>query len=380
MALRLPHGFTTAGVPGGIKPDGDLDVGILVADRPASWAGTFTRNAAAAPCIGWCRDAQKNEVRAIVVNSGNANACTGREGEHAVEATASAAARVLGCSPHEVLVASTGTIGVRLPVERVTGALPAAVEALEHDGETFARSILTTDTHMKTSVAAAGDATVVGIAKGAAMLAPNMATMLAFLVTDAAAPEEGLQPLLNEAVHLSFDRISVDACESTNDSVFLMSSGLVTVDREILARAVSSVCADLAEQMVRDAEGGSKLVRIQITGASDDEHAAALGRAIAASSLWRAAVTGGDPNWGRAMAAMGAQDRSLDPSRVSLAIGPETLFDRGQPCGSIEAARKAMSTDDFTLSCVVGTGPGTAEILSTDMSPAYVELNAGGTT
>ena len=198
-------------MPAGIKPDGDLDLGILVADRPAAWAGTFTRNAAAAPCIGWCRGAQNNEVRAIVVNSGNANACTGSEGEHAVEATATAAAQALGCAPDEILVASTGTIGVRLPVDRLTGALPAAVGAVEQDGESFARSILTTDTPMKTSVVMAGDATVMGIAKGAAMLAPNMATMLAFLVTDAIAPPEGLQPLLNEVVRLSFDRISVDA-------------------------------------------------------------------------------------------------------------------------------------------------------------------------
>jgi glutamate N-acetyltransferase/amino-acid N-acetyltransferase len=291
-----------------------------------------------------------------------------------------ATAQALGCSPHEVLVASTGTIGVRLPVELLTRALPTAVGALDRDAETFARSILTTDTYMKTSALMAGPATVVGIAKGAAMLAPNMATMLAFLVTDAVVPEEGLQGLLNEAVHNSFDRISVDACESTNDSVFLMSSGRTAVEPKVLAGALNGVCAELAEQMVRDAEGGTKFVRIQVTGATDDDHAAALGRSIAASSLWRAAVSGGDPNWGRAVAAMGAQDRSLTLGEISLAIGPETLFDQGQPCGSVDAARKAMSTDEFTVSCIVGSGPGAAEILSADLSTDYVELNAGGTT
>ncbi len=380
MALTLPPGFTSGGVPAGIKSDGDFDLGVLVADSPAPWAGTFTRNAAAAACVGWCRAALSADVRAIVVNSGNANACTGHEGERAVEATATAAAREIGCAPHEVLVASTGTIGVPLPVKRLTDALPTAIGGLGADAETFARSILTTDTDMKTSVAMAGEATVVGIAKGAAMLAPNMATMLAFITTDAGAPEEGLQPLLDEAVHLSFDRISIDACESTNDSVFLMSSGRVMVDRKVLAGAVRAICADLAEQMVRDAEGGSKLVRIQVTGGTDDDHAAVLGRAIAASSLWRAAVSGGDPNWGRVLAAMGAEDRSLNPAEVSLAIGPETLFDRGELAGSMDSARKAMSGDEFTLSCVVGTGPGAAEILSTDLSADYVKLNAGGTT
>jgi glutamate N-acetyltransferase/amino-acid N-acetyltransferase len=380
MAVILPAGFRSAGVAAGIKPSGDLDLGVIVASSTASWAGTFTRNAAAAPCVRWCRAALGSDVQAIVVNSGNANACTGSPGAKAVEATAAAAAQAIGCEPHDVLIASTGTIGIPLPVDRITHALPSAIDALDDDVGSFAHSILTTDRATKISVRAAGDASVVGVAKGAAMLAPNMATMLAFITTDARGPEGGLQPLLDDAVRTSFDRISVDACESTNDSVFLVSSGHVAVDSDILARAVSEVCRDLAEQMVRDAEGGSKLVRIQVTGGTTEDHAVALGRAIASSSLWRAAVNGADPNWGRALAAMGAVDRGLDPAAVTLAIGPETLFDSGEPCGSLDAARKAMAADEFTLSCVVGTGPGAAEILSTDLSADYVALNAGGTT
>jgi glutamate N-acetyltransferase/amino-acid N-acetyltransferase len=162
--------------------------------------------------------------------------------------------------------------------------------------------------------------------------------------------------------------------------VFLVASGQVTVEGSLLVQAVTAVCRDLAEQMVRDAEGGSKFVRIQVSGGLDDDHAATLGRAIAGSSLWRAAVNGADPNWGRVLAAMGAQDRQLDPRSVTLAIGPETVFDAGEPCGSLPAAHKAMSADEFMLSCVVGDGPGTAEILSSDLSESYVRLNAGGAT
>ena len=380
MAVILPAGFAGAGVAAGIKPSGDLDLGVLVADSAALWAGTFTRNAAAAACVGWCRAQLGRPVRAIVVNSGNANACTGAAGHEAVAATAAAAATGIGCAPHEVLIASTGTIGVPLPTGKLTNSLPSALGGLDRDAGAFAQAILTTDTTPKIASSAAGDATVVGIAKGAAMLAPNMATMLAFITSDAMAPEEGLQPLLDAAVRTSFDRISVDACESTNDSVFLVASGRVKVERSVLAHAVGTVCRDLAEQMVRDAEGGSKLVRIQVTGGVDDDHAAALGRSIAASGLWRAAVNGADPNWGRVLAAMGAQDRELEPNSVTLAIGPETVFAAGEPCGSLDAAHKAMSVDEFTLSCVVGEGPGTAEILSSDLSESYVRLNAGGTT
>jgi len=375
----MPAGFRASGVAAGIKPEGALDVGLIVADEPVAWAGTFTRNAAAAACVGWCRGALGTPVRAVIVNSGNANACTGTAGEAAVRRTAEAVAIEMGCSPAQVLVASTGTIGIPLPVAKLVDSVPAAAGALSDDPEAFAHSIMTTDSAIKTSSAHAGEAIVFGVAKGAAMLAPNMATMLAFLTTDAAVASD-LQDVLDDAVRVSFDRICVDACESTNDSVFLLSSGVVPAEHDELARAVMEVCRDLAKQMVRDAEGGSKLVRIQVTGATTDGDAVTLGRAIAASSLWRAAAGGGDPNWGRVLAAMGAVDRALPVGQVTLAIGPETLFDRGEPCGSIEAARKAMDADEFVVSCAVGTGPGAAEVLSCDLTTDYVTLNAGGTT
>jgi glutamate N-acetyltransferase/amino-acid N-acetyltransferase len=376
--MKLPQGFASSATAAGIKPSGEPDLAVIVAEVPVSWAGTFTRNAAAAATVLWCRDQLGHKVRAIVCNSGNANACTGPSGIAAVEAISARAATAIGCAPGEVLVASTGPIGVELPVELVTTALPGMIDASGDSVDGFARAILTTDTTVKVSKAMAGGATVMGVAKGAAMLAPNMATMLAFITTDAAADD--LQTVLDNAVEVSFNRISVDACESTNDSVFLLAGGSVQVSRGELQRAVTEVCRDLAEQMVRDAEGGSKFVRIQVSGTADDRAACDLGRAVAASALWRAALNGGDPNWGRVLSAMGSADRQLELGSVSISIGPETIFDKGQPSGSLGAARKAMDSDEVTLSCVVGTGPGSAEVLSSDLSTSYVSLNAQGST
>lgn len=376
--MMWPPGFGSGAVASGIKPNGALDLGLLVAEREVQWAGTFTRNAAAAPPVSWCRDRLGDEVRAVVVNSGNANACTGAAGVIAAERTAHATAAALGCAADQVLIASTGPIGVPLPVERLVDGLPAAARSVSPSLERFSRAILTTDTRPKVSNATAGKASIVGVAKGAAMLAPRMATMLAFIATDARV--EDLQSVLSSSVARSFDRISVDACESTNDSVFLLASGAQPVSQDTFEAALGQVCSDLAEQMVRDAEGGSRVVRIQVAGAASDEDCADLGRAIAASALWRAAVNGADPNWGRVLSALGAVAPWLQLSSVTIGIGSETVFHRGEPVGSPGAAAKAMNEDEFVLSCVVGAGPGEAEVLSTDLSPEYVTLNAAGTT
>lgn len=379
-ALTWPAGVRSAGIACGIKGGGAPDLGVLVADSPVEWAGTFTKNAAAAAPVLWSRARLGGRVRAVVVNSGNANACTGPAGEEAVERVAIATAASLGCAASEVLVASTGPIGVALPVEMVLAALPRALRNPAEAPEGFATAILTTDTGTKISAANIGRARMVGVAKGAAMLAPNMATMLAFLVTDAIPDDGGLQDALTTAVGRTFDRICVDACESTNDSVFMLSTGRAAVDPTSFAEGLTSVCYDLAELMARDAEGGTKLVRVLVRGASSEDAAADLGRAVAASTLWRAAAHGGDPNWGRVLAALGARDRTLGPARVVLSIGGETVFRAGAPCGSIHAAAAAMAGDEITVTCTVGDGPGEAEVLSADMSPDYVTLNACGTT
>jgi glutamate N-acetyltransferase/amino-acid N-acetyltransferase len=381
VSARWPDGVRSSGVACGIKPDDAPDLGLIVTDEPVAWAGTFTKNAAAAAPVSWCKSRLGTPVRAVVVNSGNANACTGAGGEAAVESTAGAAAAVIGCSPDEILVASTGPIGVTLPVDRIGAALPRVSSALDSDSASFAASILTTDTRPKTTERRAGDARIVGIAKGAAMLAPNMATMLAFLATDARVEPATLQAALTKAVARTFDRISVDACESTNDSVFLLSTGRGPgVPAAELEASLEAACGDLAEQMVRDAEGGSKLVRIGVEGAQSEDAAVGLGRAVAASALWRAAVYGGDPNWGRVLSALGSVDRALDLSSVALWIGEERVFADGGPAGSLEVAAKHMAGDVVELRCIVGDGPASAEILTSDLSPDYVTLNAYGTT
>ena len=379
MALTWPDGIRSSGLACGIKDSGASDLGLLVVDEPSAWAGTFTKNGAAAACVEWSRSLLGSPLRAVVVNSGNANACTGPEGAEAVRTTARAAAASLGCDEHEVGIASTGPIGVPLPVDRIVDAIGAAAGSLAPSPDALAEAIMTTDTTPKTATASVGGCSIVGVAKGAAMLAPNMATMLAFIATDAPLDALALQPALNHAVKQSFDRISVDACESTNDSVFLLSSGRgPAVDEQDFAGALAEVCRGLAEQMVRDAEGGSKLVRIRIAGAEDEDVAAALGKSVAASALWRAAVHGADPNWGRVLAALGAVDRKLSLDEVQVSIGDHLVFDGGRPSGDLTAAAAAMQGNEFTIACRVGEADVSVEILTTDLSPDYVVLNAGG--
>lgn len=379
MAVTWPQGIRSSGVACGIKTNGALDLGLLVLDEPAAWAGTFTKNGAAAACVEWSRSLLGSPLRAIVVNSGNANACTGAHGEQTVRTTAEACAAHLGCNAREIAVASTGPIGVPLPVEKIVEKTGLAVDELSTLPQDLAEAIMTTDTHVKIATASVNGSTIVGVAKGAAMLAPNMATMLAFVATDAALDALALQPALNRAVKTSFDRISVDACESTNDSVFLVSSGRgAAVSEARFTEALAEVCRSLAEQMVRDAEGSSKLVRIQITGAEDEDGAVALGRSVAASTLWRSALHGADPNWGRVLAALGAVDRKLDLDSVRLAIGGHVVFESGAPRGNLAEAAVAMGADEFTVSCRVGPTDVSVEVLTTDLSPDYVVLNAGG--
>lgn len=379
MAVSWPEGVTGSGVVAGIKSPKAPDLGIVHVEKPAAWAGTFTRSGAAAAPVTWSRRLLGRPLRAIVVNSGNANACTGAAGEAAVVETAQAAADALGCGPDAIAIASTGPIGVTLPVDRVVASVPSALTSLTDDVAPFADAILTTDTRRKVARGRGDGFEVVGVAKGAAMLAPNMATMLAFVAIDAAVAPDVLQRVLTGAVRTTFDRISVDACQSTNDSVFLVASGAAApVGEAELQGPVTAVCADLAEQMVRDAEGGSRLVRIRVAGAGDEQGAEALARGVAESALWRAAVHGGDPNWGRIVAALGAADPLLDLSDVAIAIGSETVFHSGEPVGSLEDAARAMTAGDVLVSCRVGDGPTEVELLTADLSPAYVSLNAGG--
>jgi glutamate N-acetyltransferase / amino-acid N-acetyltransferase len=378
---RWVEGLSSAGVAAGIKPSGELDLGLLVGERPLTWAGVFTRNAAAAHCIGWNRAARGRRVRALVVNSGNANACTGSAGKNTVEATAAATASNVGCAEDEVLVFSTGPIGVPLDARLIENALPAARASLRPEVTAFSQSLLTTDTFPKVSVADSGGTKFTGVAKGAAMIAPNMATMLAFVATDAAVSEDALSSATDWAVSRTFNRLCLDGCESTNDSVVVLSTGTGReLKPHLLRPKLLEVCSDLALKMARDAEGATKLVRVKIDGARSEDHAVELGRAVAGSDLWRAAVHGADPNWGRVLAAMGAVDRDLAPETMSVGIGDELLFDKGEPCGLLARAAAVMRADEFTVSVTLQAGDAGAEVLTTDLSEEYVTLNAEVTT
>ena len=378
--MKWPQGIRSSGVASGIKPAGP-DVGLLVLDRSSTWAGTFTQNAAAAAPVRWCRSHLGSPVKALVVNSGNANACTGIAGDQALGAEVAAVAERLGCDESEVLVASTGPIGVPLPVDKIVDALDSAVSSLDADTSDFASSILTTDTHTKIASTSAGTATVVGVAKGAAMLAPSMATMLAFIATDADVDAGTLQKALDVAVEQSFNRITVDACESTNDSVFMFATGAATTpDVEALVEATVSVCKELALAMVRDSEGGSKLMRISVDGADDEAAACDLARSVASSALWKAAAFGNDPNWGRIVSALGSVRRSLDLEKLQVKIGDAVVFSNGEPVVDLTAAAEEMKAEEISIRCLVGDGPGSAEFLAPDLTPDYVTLNASGTT
>lgn len=234
---------------------------------------------------------------------------------------------------------------------------------------------------VKSARVTAGRASVVGVAKGAAMCAPNMATMLAFLTTDAAVDGATLQGALSAAVDASFNRISIDGCESTNDSVFLLSSGAgVACETDALYTAVAQVCLSLAEQIARDAEGATRLMRVHVKGARDASTATSLGRAVADSVLWRCAVHGADPNWGRVLSALGSVDRDLRLDEVTVSIGREVVFAQGEPVADNASAAKVMVGDEVDVTCTVGSGPASAEVLSADTSPAYVLLNAEGSS
>jgi len=400
-------GFGAAGVACGLKPSGAPDLALVVGDPGTVAAGVFTTNQMVAAPVVWSRDrlAASADARVVVLNSGNANACTGPAGEAAVRATVARAAAELGCRAEQVLVCSTGVIGVPLDAGRVADGVSKAAAALDRSGGlSAAEAILTTDTVVKQAgVRVPGGATVGGMAKGAAMLAPELApagaahaTMLAVLTSDAVVEPEVLRAALAEATAATFNRITVDGAQSTNDTVLLLASGASGARPEPgdLAAAVRAVCGDLAGQMLADAEGGTKVVSVQVGGAGPVEAALAVARRVADSPLVKTAVYGGDPNWGRVLQAAGTAGVSFDPGamRLEVAGGPGAagieppagvlgrvvLVERGRPTGADAAA--AMACREIELRLHLG-GPGPwAEIRTSDLTPEYVRLNSEYTT
>ncbi len=389
--VTAPRGFRAAGVACGIKANGSPDLALVVSDCPAAAAAVFTTNVAqAAPIVVSKRHLEQTggEAMAVVINSGCANACTGADGLAHAREMAERTATAVGCAPDAVLVASTGVIGVKLPIAKVIAGIDLAAAALAEDGgPDAARAIMTTDPFAKQAAvqawAGAGTFSVGGMAKGSGMIEPLMTTMLACVTTDARVHPALLQRALKAAVDDTFNAISVDGECSTNDCVFVLANGASGVvlgddDFPVLVTALTQVCEPLAIDIVRGGEGATKLITIRITGAHTDEDAKATARAIANSPLVKTAVHGGDPNWGRLVAVAGRATRTLVLDRARIRIGPVELFSNGVPHDErAPEAAEYLRGRDIDLEVDLGAGgTGEARMWACDLSAEYVRINA----
>lgn len=379
-------GFKASGVAAGLKASGAADVALVVNEGPDhAAAGVFTRNQVKAAPVLWTQQVlTSGRLRAVVCNSGGANACTGAPGFQDTHATAEHAAATLSgwgseTGAGEVAVCSTGLIGDRLPMDRL---LPGVAEAVHElagglvGGLEAARAVMTTDTVAKQAATSAGRWTVGGFAKGAGMLAPSLATMLVVLTTDAVADAPTLDAALREACRTTFDRLDVDGATSTNDTVLLLASGASehTPDLGELTDAVTAVCDDLAEQLMADAEGATKHVRITVSGAHNEDDAVAVARTVARDSLVKTALFGSDPNWGRVLAAVGMAPVALDPERIDVSFDGTPVCVGG--VGAPGAREVDLSGERISVEIDLGLGQARASIRTTDLSHAYVEENS----
>jgi glutamate N-acetyltransferase/amino-acid N-acetyltransferase len=376
-------GFVASGVTCGIKPSGAPDLAMVAtADGAAvTAAGVFTSNRMTAAPVLVCREhltTTGGRAAAVVLNSGNANAATGAQGMADARRMAAATAADLGCAAEEVLVCSTGWIGYPLPMDAILGGIPEATAALSDDGgAAAAEAIMTTDTVPRTTTVFGGGFTVGGIAKGAAMLEPNMATMLAVLTTDAEVDATTATELLRAAVGTSFNCLTVDGAESTNDTVLLFASGSAgPADPGALGAALAEACLSLAVQMADDAEGSTKTVFLTVTGAADDAEAAKGARDTANCQLVKCSWYGEDPYWGRIAAEMGAAGIAFDPDTITISYGGQVVYADGEARPVDEAALKAhMAGRTLDLDVDLGQGTGTARVVTTDLSHAYIDEN-----
>jgi glutamate N-acetyltransferase/amino-acid N-acetyltransferase len=399
---QLPKGFRFAAVRAGVKPSATkLDLSLVVSDRPASAAGMFTTNKVCAAPVQSCRARLPSErIRGIVINSGNANACTGDQGRADAEAMAARLAGHLKVEPSDVLVASTGVIGRPMPMGNVLAGIDAAFPRLSAESAGLADAaigILTTDTKVKvrsrTVRLAGGEVTVLGFCKGAAMIGPNMATMLAFLLTDAEVDAARLRPNLIRAVDESFHSVSVEGHTSTNDTVLLLASGasgvrITAADEPAFSAALTATAQELARAIVEDAEGVTHVMAIEVGGTRTDAEARLVAKTVAESALVKTAVFGHDPNWGRICSAAGYAGIDFREEDLSLTVNGTLLYDRGRPTAfdaAAESARMKASREiriqlAFTLGSAGQPGPGSCRFWSTDLSFDYVRLNADYTT
>ena len=367
-----------------------LDVALIVAEKPVPTAAVFTTNRVKAAPVLYDQEVLARgagEVRAVIANAGCANACTGETGRAHAETMAHAAAEALGCAPHEMLVASTGVIGVQLPIDRVRAGILAASRGLSPDGgDAAARAIMTTDPFPKEAAAritlGGKDVTIGGMAKGSGMIEPMLATMLGFVTTDAAVPKALLDRALREAVNDTFNAITVDGDSSTNDCVLLLANGAsgVVVDDAgygTFLEGLKTVCQELAIAIVRGGEGATKLVTVNVTGAATSAEARKAAKVIANSLLVKTAIHGGDPNWGRLICAAGRAGVTFDASRAAVTIGPIVLFKDGQPHDELAPkAAEYLKGTDLTVGVDLGSGSASSTVWTCDLSAEYVRINA----
>lgn len=395
--ITAPQGFTAAGVHAGIKKNGKTDIGMIYSKVPAAGAAMYTTNKmAAAPVIVSRQASDRGKIRAIVVNSGCANACTGDQGLKDAKTMAHEAAKALNLDDCEVLVASTGVIGVSLPMNKIKSGIAQAAAALSETGhEQALAAIMTTDTFPKACAyefnLGGKTCKIAGIAKGAGMIHPNMATMLCFITTDAAIAPEVLKQALNQAAELSFNMISVDGDTSTNDMVAVLANGQAgnaLIDSagsqtyQEFYTALRAVCTELAQLIVRDGEGATKFLEINVTGAVSFADAKLAAMAIAKSPLVKTAFFGQDPNWGRILCAVGYSGAATQPDKTSLTIGDLTIVVNGQGAVGFDTAKlkEVMAAKDIAITVDLGLGETSATVWTCDFSYEYVKINGEYTT
>jgi len=383
MSVTAPLGFRAAGVAAGIKNSGNPDVAVVINDGPsAAAAAVFTSNRVKAAPVTWSRQAvAAGQIRAVVLNSGGANACTGPAGFADTKQTAEHLGNLMSVPVMQVAVCSTGLIGERLPMPQLlVGVDAAAASASVEGGQAAASAIMTTDTVPKTCSVQCGSYLIGGMAKGAAMLAPALATMLVVLTTDADLPAGELDKALRGAVRTTFDRLDSDGCMSTNDTVLLLASGAsgARPDLAEFTSALTSACADLARQLLADCEGASKAISIEVVGADSEEDAVAVGRAIARCNLFKCAIAGEDPNWGRVLAAVGTTSAVFEPDELNVAINGVWVCKNGAP--GTDRSAVDLAPRDVTITVDLSAGQAAATVLTTDLTAAYVQENSAYST
>ena len=382
--MRLPLGFRAAGVRAGIKPSGKPDLGLVVGDGPLTWALTSTENLVKAPCVtrNRARSASQQPVRALVVNAGNANCANGDEGVWDNEDLAAVTAGALSLPRvQDVLTASTGVIGRPMPMARVREGVPRAVAALDEELGAFAEAILTTDLVTKTAEARlSSGARVVGVAKGSGMIHPNLATMLAFLFTDAIVDQAALRTAWADVVRRTFNQVTVDGDTSTNDMAIVLASGRLHADPSELIGALERVAGELARAVARDGEGATTLITVEVQRGRNEGEAMAAARAVAGSSLVKAAVHGRDPNWGRVLSAVGQSGAVADLGAVAVRLQGVVVYE-GRPVDfDADRLSRAMDASDVRIEVDLAAGEAEGRAWGCDLTAEYVKINALYTT